>query len=77
MVVSLGLLQDGEKGEIIDIPRKGKRMMPRIRDIGLFPGKVVEVLSNQGKGPILLKIEEAKIAIGRNIAIKIMVRRLK
>lgn len=47
----------------------------RVEDMGLRVGKMVEVLRNAGRGPILLKVDESRIAIGRGIAMKIMVRR--
>lgn len=46
----------------------------RIEDMGFRIGKVVEMLNNSG-GPILLRIDESRIAIDRGMAMKIMVRR--
>ena len=45
-------------------------------DMGLRIGKVIEVLSNEGRGPLLLKVGESRIALGRGMAMKIMVRRI-
>jgi ferrous iron transport protein A len=45
-------------------------------DMGLHVGKVIEMLNNKGRGPLLLKVDESRIAIGRGLAMKIMVRRL-
>ncbi|MEN2994403.1 MAG: FeoA family protein [Thermodesulfovibrio sp.] len=75
-MIPLALLSEGEKAEIIDFIKKGKSLLCHLRDIGFFTGKVIEVLSNQGSGPLLLKINDSKIAIGRSIAMKIMVRRI-
>ncbi len=47
----------------------------RVEDMGLRAGKVVEMLSNEGRGAMLIKIDESRIAIGRGVAMKIMVRR--
>ncbi|HEX8948067.1 MAG TPA: FeoA family protein [Dissulfurispiraceae bacterium] len=47
----------------------------RVEDIGLRAGKTVVMLSNEGKGAVLLKVGESRIAVGRGIAMKIMVRR--
>ncbi|MCX7856928.1 MAG: ferrous iron transport protein A [Deltaproteobacteria bacterium] len=47
----------------------------RLRDMGFFAGKVVEVLSNHG--PILVKVDDQKLAIGKEMAMKIMVRSLE
>jgi len=37
-------------------------------------GKELEMLSNQGFGPILVMVDESRLAIGRGIARKILVR---
>lgn len=47
----------------------------RTLDMGLRPGKVVEMLSNEGCGALLVKVDESRIAVGRGLAMKIMVRR--
>lgn len=72
----LALVSNGEKVEIVDFIKKGKSLFCHLRDIGLSRGKVVEILSNRGNGPILLRINDSRIAIGRGMAMKILVRRL-
>jgi ferrous iron transport protein A len=53
--------------------RKGAAV--RVEDMGIRPGKTVEMLNNEGGGALLVKIDEARIAVGRSMAMKIMVRR--
>ncbi|MGC8915354.1 MAG: FeoA family protein [Thermosulfidibacteraceae bacterium] len=77
MVMPLALVQEGEKVEIVDFIKAGRVLFCRLRDIGISLGKVVEVLSNQGRGPILLKIDESRVAIGRGMAMKILIRRIQ
>ena len=43
--------------------------------MGLRVGKIIEMLNNEGRGPILLKVDESRIAIGRGMAMKVMVRK--
>lgn len=43
--------------------------------MGLRPGKQVEMISNNGTGPLVLRLEECRIAVGRGVAMKIYVRR--
>ncbi|MDI6743345.1 MAG: FeoA family protein [Smithella sp.] len=45
--------------------------------IGLRPGKQVEMITNKGTGPLVLRLEESRIALGRGMAMKIYVRRNK
>ena len=47
----------------------------RIGDMGLRPGRVVEMLTNEGRGALLVKVDESRIAVSRSVAMKIMVRR--
>ncbi|MBI1921732.1 MAG: ferrous iron transport protein A [Geobacter sp.] len=84
-MIPLGLLSPGEQGEIVEV-RLGKphctcstredreKSDVRVEDMGLRPGKHVEMLNNGG-GPILVKVDESRIAIARGMAMKIMVRR--
>jgi ferrous iron transport protein A len=84
-MIPLGLLSPGEQGEILAIRGRGAAgsasCFPdtaacdgRIGDMGLRVGKLVEVLSND-KGPVLIRVDEARIAVDRGTAMKIMVRR--
>ncbi|MBF0551619.1 MAG: ferrous iron transport protein A [Deltaproteobacteria bacterium] len=78
----LGLLSPGEKAEIMAINTKkgcglgiNKDQCGHIEDIGLRVGKTVEMLNNGGGGPILLRVDESRIALARGMAMRIMVER--
>lgn len=85
----LGLLSTGEMAEVMEIrgatqihqccATKGATgacgSTCRVEDMGLRAGKIVEMLSNEGRGALLVKIDETRIAIGRGMAMKVMVRR--
>lgn len=53
---------------------EGARHGVRLEDMGLRVGKNVEMLTNGG-GPVLLRVDESRIAIARGMAMKILVRR--
>lgn len=84
-MIPLGLLAAGERAEVMgvregvtgtDRPISGcSEGLGRIEDMGLRTGKVVEMLNNEGRGALLLKIDESRIAIGRGMAMKILVRK--
>ena len=74
-MIPVGLLGPGERGEIAAIRDGGGKCDCRIEDLGLRVGKTVEMLTNGGSGAILLKVDESRLAIGRGMAMKIMVRR--
>ncbi|MBI5787548.1 MAG: ferrous iron transport protein A [Candidatus Schekmanbacteria bacterium] len=83
-MLSLGLLSIGEKGEVIGIQQKGvinqclnvkDELCSRIENMGLRIGKIVEMLSNQGQGPLLVKVDNTRIAVARSLAMKILVKK--
>jgi ferrous iron transport protein A len=88
-MMPLALLSPGEDAEIVTIRvheenktccgqcngEKHKKSDNRIEELGLRAGKVISMLNNGT--PILLKIDEARIAIDRALAMKIMVRRVQ
>jgi ferrous iron transport protein A len=84
-MVPIGLLAIGEKAKVHDVGRNNQNshspFMDSGRDnascqlesMGLRAGQTVEMLSNSGKGPILLKVDNSRIAIDRGMAMKIKV----
>lgn len=77
----LALMNEGEKAEIVDFVcgrhrriRNGRREN-QIATMGLRPGKCVEMLANRGHGPLVVLLDETRIALGRGMAMKIYVRR--
>lgn len=88
-MMPLALLNPGEQGEIIQIRAHGtsssccgsacgtccggrEKGGVRMEDLGLRVGKMVEML-NKGTGPVLVKVDESRIAVDRGLAMKIMV----
>jgi ferrous iron transport protein A len=80
-MMPLALLSAGQSGEIIAIraPKvpsctgENARCDCRVEDLGLRVGSTVEMLNN-ASGPVLLKVGEARIAIDRGLAMKIMIK---
>jgi ferrous iron transport protein A len=73
-MVPLGLLRLGDRAEVVEII-SGKHPCARIEDMGFRVGKTVEMLNNEGRGPLLIKVDESRLALGRGMAMKILVRR--
>ena len=48
-----------------------------LHNMGLRPGKQVEMITNTGTGPLVLRVDESRIAMGRGAAMKIFVRRIE
>ncbi len=87
-MMPLALLSPGESGEIVSVNIHHQQDQPccgqcsgerhkgesRLEEMGLRAGKIVEMLTN-GAGPLLLRIDESRIALSRGMAMKIKVRR--
>jgi ferrous iron transport protein A len=85
-MMPLGLLAVGEKAEVLAI--RGVDLQPenhgcrrcacqyRLENLGLRCGKTVEMLNNPGHGPLLVRVDDARLALGRGLALKINVRRV-
>lgn len=60
-------------GDKIQIKRVGcgKNFKCRLYELGLFDGALVQIIKNDGFGPIVLKVFDSKIALGRGEAEKV------
>jgi ferrous iron transport protein A len=72
-MMPLGLLAAGESAEIVATGRVDAFCASRAEDMGLRVGKRVEMLAN-GAGPVLVKVDESRIAVDRGVAMRIKVR---
>ncbi len=87
-MVPLKDLNEGESGEIVEIAepefcpkkrsffgRRGRRCC-RCNDIGLRKGKVVQILRKHKSGPMLLKVDQTRIAIDQGVVESIRIKNL-
>ena len=68
------MLQTGESG-VLKSYRGGKDMLGRCLSMGFTPGSPVRMIGNFGSGPVLVKVHDVEVALGRGMADKIMVTR--
>ena len=74
--VPLGSLLPGERGRIIAVGMSMGRQH-HFRRMGLREGKIVTVIATQpARGPFVLDVEGSQIAIGRGMAMHILVEKL-
>ncbi len=73
-IVSLSAMHTGEHGEVIELAG-GRRMLSRMTALGFTPGADVTVLQNYGRGPLITRVRDARIALGRGEAKRVYVRR--
>ncbi len=70
----LGMLRDGDVATVVDV-RGGRGLKRRMADMGLGPGAHIEVVSDSASsGPVIVKVLDTRIAIGRGMSRHIVVR---
>ena len=70
-------LQPGMSGEVSRIEREETQMLKYLAQLGLVPGASVEVINQAPlNGPLLVAVGDANYAVGRDVAERVMVRRL-
>jgi Fur family ferric uptake transcriptional regulator len=72
-LMPLSLAQEGERG-IVEEFMGGSGSQLRLATIGLRKGDEVEVITNSGQGQLVVAANATRLALGRGIAKKIMVK---
>jgi ferrous iron transport protein A len=72
--VPLAELPTGTRA-VVRALRGGQDLMSRLTAMGLVAGTPVEMLQNRGRGPLLVRVRDTRIALGRGEAVKILVER--
>lgn len=60
------------KVRVIQIPT-GRQQMNRLFQLGLVRDEEIEIVKNNGHGPLLILVKDTKIILGRGIASRVMV----
>jgi DtxR family Mn-dependent transcriptional regulator len=74
--IAIAKLGTGESG-IVKSYASGRAMLGRCLSMGFTPGSLVKMLKNFGSGPVLVKVHDTEVVLGRGIADKIVVTRKK
>ncbi len=61
---------EGERVRVVAM-ECGKAFKRRLAELGLFGGTEIEIVKNDGRSPLLIKIFDSKIVLGRGEAEKI------
>ncbi|MCS7281881.1 MAG: FeoA family protein [Anaerolineae bacterium] len=72
--IPLNLLHTGERGKIAQLTG-GQELRNRMLALGLTPGAEVTVLQNYGRGPMLVRVRDVRVALGRGEAANVLVQR--
>ena len=73
-LVPLSTLRPGERGVIEDMAC-GRGLLSRMTCLGFTPGASVTMLQNYGRGPLIALVRDARVALGRGEAARILVHR--
>lgn len=73
-VVPLSALHPGEQGVVVKLAG-GRWMLGRMTSLGFTPGAEVTVVQNFGRGPLIARVRDARIALGRGQARRVYVRK--
>jgi ferrous iron transport protein A len=73
-MLPLGLLAEGESGEVVAVRGDLGTVGTRAEDMGLRVGCRVVMLNGRAS-PVLVRVDESRIAIDRGVAMKISVKR--
>ncbi|USS41746.1 FeoA domain-containing protein [Thermococcus aggregans] len=74
MYVLLTQMREGERGIIVDI-LGGHGVRSRLLGMGIAPGTKIVVIKPGNPGPYIIAVGNTRIALGRGVAEKIIVRR--
>ncbi|MGD0855459.1 MAG: metal-dependent transcriptional regulator [Dehalococcoidia bacterium] len=72
--IALGKLSPGESA-VIKTCGGGRESLGRCLSLGFTPGSVIKMVENYSRGPVLVKVHDTEVAIGRQLAEKISVAR--
>jgi ferrous iron transport protein A len=70
--VPLSSIMSNNRVRLVKI-NAGKNVKGRFLALGLIPGREIIILSNAGKGPLLIALGEGRMTLGRGMAEKILV----
>ena len=69
----LAMARAGEVVTVVGV-RGGWGLQRRLADMGLTPGVRIRLINNQIAGPVLVELRGARVALGRGVAQKVMVK---
>lgn len=70
--VPLVMLVEGEEGTVSEI-YGGGGLRRRLAEMGFGVGEKIRMLNNHSPGPVAVEVRDAKVCMGRGVAMKIMV----
>ena len=70
--VPLTKLGPRQEGAVMEL-RGGRGFVARLATLGFTPGALLTMVQNFGSGPLIVRVRDARIALGRGEAAKVIV----
>jgi len=71
-ILNLSEITKGEQVTLTHV-QVGQELTSRLTSLGLTPGVRLQVLQNQGRGPMIINVRGTNVALGRGEAEKLLV----
>ncbi len=68
----LSMAEEGKKLKVVNI-FGGQNLKQRLYALGIYPDVIVKVVTNGFNGPLIISVNNTKIAIGKGMANKVIV----
>jgi ferrous iron transport protein A len=68
----LSMAPEGKPLRVISI-RAGRELSKRLQELGLNEESIISVVGRQPSGPLILQVNHSRFALGRGMAMRIMV----
>jgi len=72
--IPLAELAQDQVGTVTEV-RGGPGLISRLATLGFTPGVPLTMVQNYGRGPLIVRVRDTRIALGRGEALKIAVAR--
>jgi Fe2+ transport system protein FeoA len=59
---------------VVEKIKGGRNLLSRLNSLGIIPGANIFVMENNSGGPILIKVNESLLSLGRGICTKIFIK---
>ena len=72
--IPLTELETDQEGAVLEL-NGGRTLVSRLATLGFTPGAPLKMIQNFGNGPLIVRVRDTRIALGRGEARKVFVRR--
>ena len=71
-MIPLAMISEGKEVRLVSV-EAGRGLQSRLSAMGLVPGALLTVMKNDFHGPMLIRVNGSRYALGRGMGLKILV----